>query len=129
PLSDEQVAQYQRDGLIQISNVLEGAELKRLREVVVAAVEAEKTVRPEGQTKSPYEQIFIQKVNLWRRHPGVREVVLCKRFGDLAARLSGQPVRVWHDQALFKEPREGAKTPWHQDAFYWPHQTRTDQIS
>jgi ectoine hydroxylase-related dioxygenase (phytanoyl-CoA dioxygenase family) len=36
---------------------------------------------------------------------------------------------VWHDQALFKEPREGAKTPWHQDAYYWPHAQRRDQIS
>ena len=129
PLSDEQVAQYQRDGFIQISNVLDPPDLARLRDAVVAAVEAEKTVRAEGETKSPYEQIFIQKVNLWRRHPAVREFVLCKRFGDLAARLSGEPVRVWHDQALFKEPREGAKTPWHQDAHYWPHQQRIEQIS
>ena len=129
PLSDEQVAQYQRDGFIQISNVLDPPDLMRLRDAVVAAVEAEKTVRAGGETKSPYEQIFIQKVNLWRRHPAVREFVLCKRFGDLAARLSGEPVRVWHDQALFKEPREGAKTPWHQDAHYWPHQQRIEQIS
>jgi ectoine hydroxylase-related dioxygenase (phytanoyl-CoA dioxygenase family) len=55
--------------------------------------------------------------------------VLCERFADLAARLSGQPVRVWHDQALFKEPREGAKTPWHQDAHYWPHHDRRHQIT
>jgi len=129
PVTDEQIAQYQRDGFIQISNVLVGDELKRLRGAVVAAVEAEKTVRPSGQTKSPYEQLFIQKVNLWRRHPAVREFVLCKRFGDLASRLSGQPARIWHDQALFKEPREGAKTPWHQDAYYWPHTERRDQIT
>src|SRR5438067_1407243 len=129
PLSDEQVAAYQRDGFIQIANVLEPQDLKRLRDAVVAAVEAEKTPRPPGATKSPYEQIFIQKVNLWRRHPAVGEFVLCKRLGDLAARLSGFPVRVWHDQALFKEPREGAKTPWHQDAHYWPHHDRRDQIS
>ena len=129
PLSDEQIATYHRDGFIQIANVMEPAELKRLRDAVAAAVEQERTVRSPGQAKSPYEQIFIQKVNLWQRHPQVREFVLCKRFGDLAARLSGFPVRVWHDQALFKEPREGAKTPWHQDAYYWPHQQRDDQIS
>src|SRR5690349_4650822 len=94
PLSDEQIAAYQRDGFIQVANVLEPGELARLREAVVAAVEAEKTAREPGATRSPYEQIFIQKVNLWRRHAGVREFVLCKRFGDLAARLSGLPVRV-----------------------------------
>src|SRR5205814_570780 len=59
----------------------------------------------------------------------VAKFVLSKRFGEVAAKLSGRPVRVWHDQALFKEAREGAKTPWHQDAHYWPHHDRTDQIT
>jgi ectoine hydroxylase-related dioxygenase (phytanoyl-CoA dioxygenase family) len=127
--TDEQVARYRRDGFIAIENILEGAALSRLRDAVVAAVESENQPRPPGEAKSPYEQIFIQKVNLWRRHPIVAEFVTSRRFGDLAARLSGKPVRVWHDQALFKEPREGAKTPWHQDAVYWPHEQRADQIS
>ena len=28
-------------------------------------------------------------------------------------------VRIYHDQALFKEPG-GGPTPWHQDQYYWP---------
>ena len=28
-------------------------------------------------------------------------------------------MRLYHDQALFKEPG-GGRTPWHQDQFYWP---------
>jgi ectoine hydroxylase-related dioxygenase (phytanoyl-CoA dioxygenase family) len=28
-------------------------------------------------------------------------------------------VRLYHDQALFKEPG-GGPTPWHQDQYYWP---------
>lgn len=128
PVTDEQIARYQREGFIQVSNIIVGEELKRLRDAITAAVEAERDL-PTGTTKTPYEQIFIQKVNLWRRHEGVREFVLCKRFGELAARLSGGPVRVWHDQALFKEPRQGAKTPWHQDAHYWPHHDRRNQIT
>jgi ectoine hydroxylase-related dioxygenase (phytanoyl-CoA dioxygenase family) len=31
-------------------------------------------------------------------------------------------VRLYHDQALFKEPGGGA-TPWHQDQYYWPLDT------
>ena len=31
-------------------------------------------------------------------------------------------VRLYHDQALYKEPGGGA-TPWHQDQFYWPLDT------
>ena len=129
PVSDEQVAQYRRDGFISLDNILHGSELSRLRDAVAAAVERESAPRPPGQTPTPYEQIFIQKVNLWRRHPVVREFVLCRRFGELAGRLCGRPVRIWHDQALFKVAREGARTPWHQDAHYWPHVQKREQIT
>ncbi len=128
PLTPDQIAQYRRDGFIALRDIITGPDLDNLRQSVERAVEQEKPL-PTGTTKTPYEQIFIQKVNLWQRHPAVRKFVLAKRFGDVAAKLSGKPARIWHDQALFKEPREGAKTPWHQDAHYWPHHDRTDQIT
>lgn len=128
PLTDDQIARYRRDGYIQLDGMVTGDNLNRLRDAVADAVEMEKN-EPAGTTKTPYEQIFIQKVNLWRRHEAIRPFVLSRRFGEVAARLSGRPMRVWHDQALFKEPREGAKTPWHQDAHYWPHRDRSDQIT
>ena len=34
-----------------------------------------------------------------------------------------ESVRIYHDQALFKEPGGGI-TPWHQDQYYWPLDTR-----
>ncbi len=38
----------------------------------------------------------------------------------MAADLLGvDGVRLYHDQALFKEP-DGGPTPWHQDQVYWP---------
>src|SRR5437763_2030662 len=130
PLSKGQVEQYRRDGFIQLDHIVTGGDLKRLRDAVAHAVEEEsKEAADPTRTKTPYEQIFIQKVNLWRRHEVVKEFVLSRRFGDVAAKLSGRPARLWHDQALFKEPREGVKTPWHQDAVYWPHRERKDQIS
>lgn len=130
PLSDEQIEQYRRDGFIQLDEMVTGDELRQLRDAVAGAVEQENAEAADpNRTKSPYEQIFIQKVNLWRRHPAVREFVLLKRFGQIAAKLMGRPARLWHDQALFKEPRTGVKTPWHQDAVYWPHRERKDQTS
>lgn len=135
-LTPEQIAGYRADGFISLPDVFTGEMLEQLRDVVAAAVETERDRDWMGQgtvqiprTKTAYEQIFIQKVNLWTRHADVRPFVLSRRLGNLAARLSGRPVRVWHDQALFKEPRTGAKTPWHQDAVYWPHVEKRDQLS
>ena len=129
PLTDEQISAYRRDGFIQLDNVVTPDELAALRDAVEAAVQEESRQEDPGRVRTSYEQIFIQKVNLWRRHPAVREFVLHPRFGSIAARLAGTPVRVWHDQALFKEPRTGANTPWHQDTPYWPHREKELQLT
>ncbi len=131
-LSQEQVDQYRRDGFIQINDVFTGDDLQQFRDAVAAAVAAEVAAETPDthKTRGQYANLFIQKVNLWKRHDAVRPFVTSKRLGGLAARLEGRPMRLWHDHALFKEPGKGNnKTPWHQDAVYWPHQDRWRQTS
>jgi ectoine hydroxylase-related dioxygenase (phytanoyl-CoA dioxygenase family) len=137
PLTGEQIAQYRRDGFIQLNDVVTGAELQELRDAVAEAVQgemdlgvmAEKKTEEQTDKQAAYSQLFIQKVNLWRRWPKVAKYVNGSKFGNIAARLEGLDMRVWHDQALFKEPRTGVKTPWHQDAVYWPHAQRAQQTT
>jgi ectoine hydroxylase-related dioxygenase (phytanoyl-CoA dioxygenase family) len=136
-LSDEQVEFYRRNGFVQLNDVITGETLGRFRDAVAAAVDAETGRGRQGEAsaaeparpRGTYESIFIQKVNLWERHAAVRAFTLSRRLGNLAARLSGRPARLWHDQALFKEPRTGSRTPWHQDTHYWPHVQKRDQLS
>jgi ectoine hydroxylase-related dioxygenase (phytanoyl-CoA dioxygenase family) len=62
-------------------------------------------------------------MNLWPKDEGVRRFVLAERFAKIAADLLGiEGVRIYHDQALLKEPGGGI-TPWHQDQHYWPLDT------
>lgn len=130
PLSEAAVSAYRRDGIIQLDDMFTGDDLRELRQAVVEAVAAESPGRDESAgPKGVYEKIFVQKVNLWRRHPAVARFVHSRRMANVAARLMGRPARLWHDQALFKEPREGAKTPWHQDAPYWPHADKNHQVT
>src|SRR6185312_281663 len=73
--------------------------------------------------RDTYHKAFIQVDGLWRRDERVRKFVLARRFGKVAADLMGvDGVRVYMDQALFKEPG-GGHTPWHQDQYYWPLDT------
>ena len=59
-------------------------------------------------------------MNLWLLDEDVRRFTLAKRFAGVAAKLMGvERVRIYHDQALYKEPL-GGPTPWHQDQQYWP---------
>lgn len=76
-------------------------------------------VTPMDQ-RNTYGKAFIQYANLWQLHPDVAVFSLAKRFAKIAADLMGVPsVRMYHDQALFKEIG-GGLTPWHQDQQYWP---------
>lgn len=140
PLAPEQITEYREQGFLKLGNVFTGAALDALREAVEVALEAEKGLDLLGRplpkqpaesdaSKDGYGSIFVQRVNLWQRHPAVREFVLSPRLATLAADLMGEPVRVWHDQALFKEAKTGANTPWHQDAPYWPHADKSKQLS
>jgi ectoine hydroxylase-related dioxygenase (phytanoyl-CoA dioxygenase family) len=50
----------------------------------------------------------------------MKGIVHSKRFAGIAKELMlADGVRLWHDQALFKQPQGGA-TSVHQDSSYWP---------
>jgi ectoine hydroxylase-related dioxygenase (phytanoyl-CoA dioxygenase family) len=50
----------------------------------------------------------------------IRELVFSRRLAAIAAGLLGvDGVRLYHDQALYKEAG-GGHTPWHADQHYWP---------
>jgi ectoine hydroxylase-related dioxygenase (phytanoyl-CoA dioxygenase family) len=59
-------------------------------------------------------------MNIWQKDDVVREFVFSKCLARIAAELLGvRGVRMYHDQALYKEPG-GGFTPWHADQYYWP---------
>ena len=75
------------------------------------------------EDRSTYDKAFLQVMNLWRKDEVVKRFVFEKKFAQIAADLLGvEKVRLYHDQALFKEPG-GGHTPWHQDKYYWPLDT------
>ena len=75
------------------------------------------------EERDTYAAAFLQSFNLWRADDACRCFVFSPRFAKAAADLLGvDGVRIYHDQALFKEPG-GGHTPWHQDQFYWPLDT------
>lgn len=122
-LSQGDIAAYQRDGHIVLREVLSAEEVRAFEPYIAAAVENFNTeFRPIAE-RDTYGKAFLQVMNLWLRDEAVRRFVLARRFANIAADLMGVAgVRLYHDQALFKEPGGGI-TPWHQDEFYWPLDT------
>lgn len=120
PLSAPQVEQYRRDGFVRLHGVADAGAAAAVRDPISAAVAERRTQVAALAERDTYGMAFLQVMNLWRDDPDVARFILAGRFAGIAARLLGaERVRVYHDQALYKEPG-GGPTPWHQDAMYWP---------
>ncbi|MCO6007096.1 phytanoyl-CoA dioxygenase family protein [Actinoallomurus purpureus] len=112
-LSDEMVSAYRREGFIHLPGVISAQEAKRFADAAMTARRA--------LTDHHSGSIFTQLLQLWQHDQTLRELTLNPDLADLATRLAGVPLRLWHDQLLIKEPRNGAATEFHQDQPYWPH--------
>jgi ectoine hydroxylase-related dioxygenase (phytanoyl-CoA dioxygenase family) len=122
-LAKDQLQQYQRDGHICLPHLMRQEEIEVYRKAILEAVEKMNAEKRALKDRDTYGKAFLQIFNLWRRNEILKKFVHAKRFGNVAARLMGvDRVRLYHDQALFKEAG-GGHTPWHQDQYYWPLDT------
>ena len=122
-LTQEQITAYRENGFVVLPGFLTDEELTVWREAVDDAVARREDLKLANSTwrsgDSYYDHVFIQRINLWQDHDGMRRLMLDERIGKLAATLAGvDGIRIWHDQALIKQPW-GNPTAWHLDNPYW----------
>ncbi|HSV15598.1 MAG TPA: phytanoyl-CoA dioxygenase family protein, partial [Tepidisphaeraceae bacterium] len=122
-LSPAQIAQFRNNGFVKLKDVLSAQMLAHYGREISQKVKELNTLTLPMEQRTTYQKAFLQITNLWTRSDVVKEFVMSKRLGRLAAELMGcRGVRIYHDQALYKEP-SGGITPWHADQFYWPLET------
>lgn len=133
-----QIDSYQTNGFIAFEGFLDPDELALWQRTTEEAVQQRLSqTRPQGQGidltnvargEDYYAKVFIQALRLADTHPGMRRLIYDREIGHLAATLAGiDGIRVWHDQALFKQPF-GNPTSYHLDNPYWSFSSR-DSIS
>lgn len=111
---------YQRNGYVKLKQVLSPAVLDYYGGIITDLVLRLNTLVKPMNERTTYERAFLQIMNLWQEDEQAKEFVFSKRLARIAADLMGVAgVRLYHDQALYKEP-SGGFTPWHADQFYWP---------
>jgi len=120
-LAPRLVEDFRRDGFVVVPDLLRADELRAFG----AAVDEGVARRSRHDTravseKTLYEQSFVQCQNLWEDCAEVRPLTFHPALAETAARLLDVgAVRLWHDQALYKEAG-GRETDPHQDHPYWP---------
>ena len=119
-LSQEQIEFYEKNRFIKLKNVFDAETLEFYNKIISEQVEKMNTVTSQLEERDTYGKAFLQLFNLWRENETVKEFVFSKRLAKIAADLMQvEGVRMYHDQALFKEGGGGI-TPWHADQYYWP---------
>ncbi len=114
------VARLAENGFVKLPRVLSGETIEVYEPEITAKVIELNTQHLPLAERGTYGKAFLQITNLWRHSELVRELVFSRRLARLAAELLGvSGVRLYHDQALYKEPGGGI-TPWHADQYYWP---------
>lgn len=120
PLAAGQLRFYQENRYIKLKQVFSAETIAFFNGLISRKVEEMNTVATPLSERTTYGKAFLQLFNLWREDEGIRELVFSKRLGKIAADLMQlRGVRLYHDQALFKEAGGGI-TPWHADQYYWP---------
>lgn len=123
-LTSKQIEDFQTQGHICLKAIASREEVDVYRPYIQRVVRTLNDQTKPLSERDTYGKAFIQISNIWENDEAVRKFVLSSRFAKIAADLLGvDGVRVYHDQALFKEPG-GGHTPWHQDQIYWPLDTK-----
>ena len=118
-INEIQRREFWRDGHILIRSLADSAEIKHFQPAIKNAAFQFSTETRNLEERDTYGKAFLQIMNLWRQDEEVKRFVFAQKFAQVAADLLGvEKVRLYHDQALFKEPG-GGHTPWHQDQYYW----------
>ncbi len=122
-LSQEQIDFYQKNRFIKLKEVLNLETLQFFNEAISKQVNEMNQEQTALEDRTTYGKAFLQLFNLWTENPIIKEFIFSKRIAKIASDLMEvKGVRLYHDQALFKEGGGGI-TPWHADQYYWPLET------
>ncbi len=119
-LSEKEIDFYNQYKFIKLKQVLNEETIFFFSNHIKKRVEELSIEKKSLEERDTYGMAFLQIFNLWREDDTIRELVFSKRIAAIAtALMQTEGVRIYHDQALYKEPG-GGYTPWHADQYYWP---------
>lgn len=120
-LSDDTIRSYREEGFVHIPGILSREEAEGFRSAALHLSEERKSTADRS--------VFQQMVNVWQGDEVMKKLTLHRNVAEVAEKLAGCSLRLWHDQILIKHPRNSTPTEFHQDQPYWPHANSTRPIS
>ena len=125
-LSDQAVAEFQRDGYVNGGTALSEDEVETLRNELTRVIEDDQKENvPQPvllRNLSPDEDHPVwQIVNIWEASGPYEDLTGNTKIVEEIAQLTqAKALKVWHDQIQYKPAETGGVNMWHQDAPLWP---------
>ena len=119
-LSEDEIATYQRDGVIRLPQAVDPEWVDRMNKVVDAQLARPSTWANDANPGAATNRMFTDRYQ-WRDNPEIKAYIFESGIAQLAAQaMQSNGVRFYFDHILVKEPNTAVATPWHQDVPYWP---------
>jgi hypothetical protein len=120
----DDVARFWNDGFLVVPGAVEPKDLDRLQAICDRLLEQRDKLAFDWAWEAGTDREH-RAFKIVQSSPSLiaRAELANERFRvwatAFASALLRKPVEFWYDQFLAKPPREGARTPWHQDEGYW----------
>jgi hypothetical protein len=121
-LTDDQIAQFHRDGYLQGIQALSPSQVKTLLEELETV--SPPHYQPHTETDLFHEyhanesndprNVLMHALGAWRQCPSFHDLVFHPALSVPASQLIGMPVRFFHDQLFCKPAASGGGVAWHQ---------------
>ena len=128
-LSQDQVAEFNRNGCLVGGQVISQNEVQELRDELDRVIGKGQSGFAPGEPQPVQisnlsrdkDQPVWQIVNIWEASPAFERLLYHPRITKALSQLTGKPdIFIWHDQIQYKPAHHGGINNWHQDAPYWP---------
>ena len=116
-LTDADIEAYRRDGHVVPGYRLPAVTLDRMRRALVALEAANPHMTTDFVLCPHLPDPSVQKVT---GSPEWMEFAILPDILNMVEQLIGPDIILWGTTVFGKPARTGKKTPWHQDANYWP---------
>jgi ectoine hydroxylase-related dioxygenase (phytanoyl-CoA dioxygenase family) len=117
-LSSEELAAYERDGVICARGLFSDAWIERMSAAIDTVVA---NPSPLGSAISIEDQNFSGDLFLWKTNDAFRDFVYDSPASRIAQQILGSKVvRHFYDQTFVKPAGCHVPTPWHHDVTFWP---------
>ncbi|MCX5659985.1 MAG: phytanoyl-CoA dioxygenase family protein [Planctomycetota bacterium] len=111
----QQIATYQRDGVLPLGKVLTDAQIQGAREHIETLIAENKVDRPES---APGKHA-IRRLEVSQHDPWFMGIVRSDAIVDAGEAAIGPNVQMFQDNIFYKPASVGGSTPFHQDNIWW----------